>query len=467
MALMFFLWVLIAQQGALFYYDTGGYLLQGHAVLDMFWPVSGDAGAIPGATYNPPGVSGARTIAYGLLLAFAERVGGINWALGPQIAVTLWVLWLVARQMGGTLALPLLGAALTSLPFYAAYLMPDIFAALLIAVAALLSARAHEMGRGALFVAWSAGTVAVVMHLSHLGIALLLVPASFCVRLLWGRRNAGGHGGHRALWLAPGLIALMAIGGIAERMVFSLAAQVTKGEQVVYDPFLTARLIVDGPGQAYLAAVCPAAEEPACLWWDLLDAPEDAPRLDATALLFAQSGPRASLRLLPETVQAQIAADQRGFALRVAQAAPVATMQALLHNIWRQMQHISVWQTLPDAAMLMQMKSFTGSVADGLHPVGWLGEAARQALDRGHGALYLISALALVLALIWPGMPREGRIFALMILAGILANAVVCGGVSQPAPRYGARVAWLLPFAALLIWGIFRQQKHVGARQGP
>ena len=34
---------------------------------------------------------------------------------------------------------------------------------------------------------------------------------------------------------------------------------------------------------------------------------------------------------------------------------------------------------------------------------------------------------------------------AIMVLLGILANALVCGGISQPSTRYGARVIWLLP----------------------
>jgi fructose-specific phosphotransferase system IIC component len=36
-------------------------------------------------------------------------------------------------------------------------------------------------------------------------------------------------------------------------------------------------------------------------------------------------------------------------------------------------------------------------------------------------------------------------------LIGILVNAAVCGILSGPHDRYSARVAWLLPFAALLI----------------
>ena len=47
-------------------------------------------------------------------------------------------------------------------------------------------------------------------------------------------------------------------------------------------------------------------------------------------------------------------------------------------------------------------------------------------------------------------LPGGMRLFVLMILAGLVANAVVCGGISQPATRYGSRVIWLLPWLAVL-----------------
>jgi hypothetical protein len=39
---------------------------------------------------------------------------------------------------------------------------------------------------------------------------------------------------------------------------------------------------------------------------------------------------------------------------------------------------------------------------------------------------------------------------ALFLLAAVLGNALICGGLSAPHPRYGARIIWLLPVVALL-----------------
>jgi hypothetical protein len=49
---------------------------------------------------------------------------------------------------------------------------------------------------------------------------------------------------------------------------------------------------------------------------------------------------------------------------------------------------------------------------------------------------------------------RQGQGLALtltlFLLAAVLGNALICGGLSAPHPRYGARIMWLLPAAALL-----------------
>ena len=58
----------------------------------------------------------------------------------------------------------------------------------------------------------------------------------------------------------------------------------------------------------------------------------------------------------------------------------------------------------------------------------------------------------IVVLTVVPGLStREVRIFAGFVVVGILINAFVCGAVSQPAERYGARVIWLLPFVATVM----------------
>ena len=65
----------------------------------------------------------------------------------------------------------------------------------------------------------------------------------------------------------------------------------------------------------------------------------------------------------------------------------------------------------------------------------------------------LVVLLALPL-LAWAAWRGQGPTlaFALFLVAAVLGNALICGGLSAPHPRYGARIMWLLPVAALLCW---------------
>jgi hypothetical protein len=63
--------------------------------------------------------------------------------------------------------------------------------------------------------------------------------------------------------------------------------------------------------------------------------------------------------------------------------------------------------------------------------------------------LVVLLALPLLLWCAWRGQGLALAL-ALFVLAAVLGNALICGGLSAPHPRYGARIMWLLPVAALL-----------------
>jgi hypothetical protein len=46
---------------------------------------------------------------------------------------------------------------------------------------------------------------------------------------------------------------------------------------------------------------------------------------------------------------------------------------------------------------------------------------------------------------------RRETAWLLLLLAGVLCNAIISGAFSEPHARYGARVIWLLPMAAALL----------------
>ena len=386
--------VAVLNAGPLFYVDTGGYLAQGAKVLARLMPdmvsggMAGPASEMASETGSggiPGGVTGNRAVIYALILGAWVRIFGVATGFMPQVLICGLVLWLVARVMGRRTgqkmgaappalriaALSALAGLLGALPFYSVYLMPDIFAPLLILLAGLVTARAGVLRWWEAVLIAGLMALAAMTHISHLALALALIPVS----ALLGVLGWGDDGQRRRWWLAPVLIGLAAGGALVERVAFRITVAVVEQSEVVYQPFLTARLIVDGPGMAYLTDVCPAAVdsaagaasmdsvagaapvgsvtdaasvgsvadaasvgsvagEPACALYPLITAPEYPLRRTATHIIFETSQERGSLRLLPPEIQRAIAADQRGFALRVARSRPLALTAAILGNTW-------------------------------------------------------------------------------------------------------------------------------------
>ena len=81
------------------------------------------------------------------------------------------------------------------------------------------------------------------------------------------------------------------------------------------------------------------------------------------------------------------------------------------------------------------------------------GEIGFAAINRLHYPLALIAMalLPLILLLAWRRMlpPDIGELAATVTLA-LLANAFVCGALSNPHDRYGARMVWLAGLAVAL-----------------
>lgn len=459
----------------LFYGDTTYYLAQGDAVLSILGLGERDdyaaarAAADGGAAVAPAEsdtVDGARSAAFSLLIGSFAQAGMLGGLVLLNAACVVLAVWLVARVALRSLAphvapttatlLAVAAGALGSLPFYVAFLMADIMAPVLILAVATLAAFAPRMGWGELALAFGLGAVAVTTHLSHLGIILLLLPVVVVAALLLpGPRR----------WLAPALVAGMAAVAFAEQGALRVAADAAGSGEVVYSPFLVARLIEDGPGLDYLERHCPDAAIPACVLHEALARSDDPRRLRAASIGFQRTPGVGSFLLLPSEDQRDIAAGQVDFFLDVLRERPLATVGAFLENSLQQAALTSVDMTLQTDEMVDHAAAHRALGVSAIdhgrltERTGWV-----DAADTLHAALYIVSTLALVVAMLLPRTPAPLRTFLALVLLGILANAFVCGGVSTPASRYGARVAWLLPVAAVLAGAVLLGSR--GARGG-
>jgi hypothetical protein len=80
------------------------------------------------------------------------------------------------------------------------------------------------------------------------------------------------------------------------------------------------------------------------------------------------------------------------------------------------------------------------------------GEVSFRALNEVEVPVALISMLLLpVILLLGRGDYGDLRLLAATVAVALLANAVVCGALSNPHDRYGARLAWIATFAVVLV----------------
>ncbi|MGQ3489519.1 hypothetical protein [Roseovarius pacificus] len=459
-AILLCLAVLLVNHGPLYYFDTGSYFKQGNATLSLILPEDTHSAGTVGANQiaqTDDTTNGSRSMIYALLVAVFWRLDALGGIALVNLAAVLLSVWLVVRAARRTgllqrsgmslIAIPLLAAAVTALPFYVAYVMPDIFAPVLLILIAAVVAMAREMTLTERLAALALAALAVVLHPSHLAIAGLMLPLAVLAALL---RQGSGR------WFAVGFVACLVLIGFAERKAFEVAAETVAHKQVVYTPFITARLIVDGPGMTYLDENCPRPDLATCALHEALSWSDDPYRLTAAHIIFERSQNLGSFLLMTPEDQLAVAQEQRAFFFRVLTAYPFSTVAALAGNAATQLKMVSVKMTIPTQAVIRSAKSLSGLTDDSLTVLdrgilaldrSWISTA-----DRVHAALYLAALVAVVGLLLWPGLVAgQLKVFVLCLLAGVLVNALICGGVSQPADRYGARVIWLLPFAAAFL----------------
>jgi hypothetical protein len=80
------------------------------------------------------------------------------------------------------------------------------------------------------------------------------------------------------------------------------------------------------------------------------------------------------------------------------------------------------------------------------------GEISFRALNDVHVPVALVSMMLLpIILLTRAGEYGDLRLLAATVAIALLANAVVCGTLSNPHDRYGARLVWIATFAVALV----------------
>lgn len=389
-------------------------------------------------------VLSGRSVYYGALLYLGDWLGGFWFTIIAQAVLMASALVLVLRALGVSvwpqLAIyaGILGVT-TSAPFYASYLMPDMFAAVTVLVCASLIARREPLPRLDLILSLVLLALSLAFHSSHVLIAAVLLA----VALVWNVVRGSWENG-RGLAVIGGCLVLAAC---AEGL-FGLAVRHFVGAPPLRPPFLMARLIEDGPGEDYLRKTCPGSGFAVCAFVD---------RLPMTTDEFLWEFDPGVFSTASAATRRALSAEQFRFALAVLRDRPLETFAALAHDAGRQMLKLSLAEfDFSDENRYRFTAKLPPEYRDRFRAsAAYRGLVPTKVLAAIDDAVLLISVAALLAFLSVSPLrqrltPVQVRLTALA-LTGALVNCVVCGVLSGPHDRYQVRVVWIVPFLALAL----------------
>jgi hypothetical protein len=403
-------------------YDTGGYLARWYE------------------GYLVP----SRSTVYGLFLHAGE-----HFAFWPELmlqaAGTVWVIALTLRVLGldsnraRLWVLVAMLSALTTLAVLTSELLTDIFAGLSVLSLHLLmfhrgALRAPERLGLVLLIAFSAAT-----HEATLAILMAVLATAAIARLALKRWRPLARAS-----LLPGA------GAIALGAAMLLATNFALSGQVAWTPggygIAFGRMLQDGIVARYLADHCPDPRLKLCPYRNVLPPTADD-FLWGYDTPFDRLGRFAGLDDEMRTIVLESLVDYPGAQI---EAALVSTAKQLVmvgtgYGIHDQLAHTYgiIERYMPfQAAAMHAARQQHGELDHAFAPI-----------NRVHVPVALVSmALATILigrALVL-GAFDETALLASSAMLAILANAFVCGVLSGPHDRYGARTVWLATFAVAL-----------------
>ena len=251
-------------------------------------------------------------------------------------------------------------------------------------------------------------------------------------------------------WRGLATISLAIITGLAGQQLFSIGVKRTMGEAPMRYPFLSARLVADGPGTAYLRAHCPASGFILCHYVN------DFP-MTSEDFLFGTEPRKTLFATASHADRLAISKEQVRFSLAVFKAEPVAVLETTARN--------SIGELLDFTLDDFQYDLIERHNMDRNMPIETLAQLHASAayrntmpitaLSRLVYGLVMVSVIYLLLVIFGaiPGrnMNATDRNLLFWTVFGLMTNAVICGALSGVFPRYEARVIWLLPLLAIVV----------------
>lgn len=380
----------------------------------------------------------SRSTVFGLYLHLGE--GSDFWInLCAQALVTLWILQLTLRVLNRAqpfrlLAISLLLILTTALPWLSSLLLTDIFAGLAVLSLFILIAhgdRITALEKAALVLLTS---FAAATHSATLGVLFGLCVLGFLARPFLRR------------WIGLGGL-IQASLSLAAGSAMLLAANYALSGQLAWTPGGTGvafgRMLQDGIVAKYLADHCGEEKLKLCPYRNELPATADD-------FLWGRSmfNTLGRFQGLGDEMGHIAVQSLKAYPAWQAEAALKATAEQLVHvatgegtNGWIPHTYGIIERYIPS-----QLKPMRAA-----HQQHW--EINFAAVNWLHVPVALGSML-LVLAMVaraaWRRKLDDLSLLAATVSCALLGNALICGILSGPHDRYGARLAWIATFTVLL-----------------
>ncbi len=404
-------------------YDTGGYLARWYE------------------GYLVP----SRSTVFGLYLFFGR--GSFFWInLAAQALATFWILQLTLRVFGITrpgrlLSIGLVLTLSTALPWLASMLLTDIFAGLSVLAMYVLVLHGDKTSQVEKVVLFTFVAFASATHSATLGVLLGLCCVGWIARpFLRGRLSAMGllQG---SLTIAVGAAMLLA----ANFALSGKLAWTPGGYGVAFG-----RMLQDGIVARYLNDYCGKIAFKLCPYRNSL--PPTADDFLWGNSMFNTLGRFEGMDQEMSYIALHALSE---YPLWQARAAAVATAEQLVHvatgegtHGWIPHTYGIIERYYPEQTAAMRAARQQHWAID-FKPLNWV-----------HIPVALLS-MVLTVALIG-GAIRRRRLDDLTLLSAtvalaLLGNAFICGVISGPHDRYGARMVWIATFVVLVAYELRRQ----------
>lgn len=327
----------------------------------------------------------------------------------------------------------------TALPWFAAQVLPDIFAPLLVLCLYLLGFYGHTLSRPLQAALFAIAALAAASHASHLGLAAGLTAVAAFLQMITRGSSADPV---RPDWrwpaavFAAALLALVASNFVRTGQVFVSRAG---------PAFILGRLVQDGIVKHLLDDTCPESGYRLCEYKDDLPTSADDYLWGATSPFLRLGGFEGG------------AVESRSIIAESLRRYPWTHVRTALVDTVRQFTSFATGDGIePQQFVLMPilteltphyLDAYTAArQQNGLIAFSWL-----NAIHVPVGYLSLAVLIGMLAGAVY-GRDRGDRLhLPAFVLAALVGNAFICGALSNPHDRYQSRLMWVASLSAIVL----------------